>query len=221
MAAAKRNAVAGTLDCDPDARAHKSDVRPVATPRRRGGLGRFLLCAEATRADMHSLHSAVDQDLGLLDVGVEHAVGLRRAQLPLSAVVVPDVAAEHLALTAEIALSHEHYSKTVKNSRGQRPRPSASECSTMKQMGQESVGDVLPAAASGGGDAGGVPSSPGPTRAARASRLAISLLAERMMYQTTATASRPRITKLATMVTVPDMAHALTPVPDGILIRYA
>ncbi len=55
---------------------------------------------------MDPLEATVQQNLGPLHVGIEHAIGLRGTQLPLASVVIPDVAAEHLGLTAEITLGH-------------------------------------------------------------------------------------------------------------------
>src|SRR5579884_818586 len=69
-------------------------------------LGRLLSGPEAARTDVHPLQLSVHEDPSTLNVGIEDTVGLGGAKLPLTAVVVPDVAAEHLALAAEVTLSH-------------------------------------------------------------------------------------------------------------------
>jgi hypothetical protein len=53
---------------------------------------------------MYALHSAVEQNLRPLHVRIEDSVGLGGAKLPLSTVVISNVAAEHLRLAAEVTL---------------------------------------------------------------------------------------------------------------------
>jgi hypothetical protein len=56
---------------------------------------------------LHPLQGTVDYDLGLLHIGLEGAILLGGAQPPPDAVLISNVAAEHLLLAAELTLGHE------------------------------------------------------------------------------------------------------------------
>jgi hypothetical protein len=67
---------------------------------------------------VNPLQPAIDLDAGALHIGIENSVGLGSTKLPLSAVVIADIAAEHLALAAEVTLSHRVELQTVKKGSG-------------------------------------------------------------------------------------------------------
>src|SRR5438105_2470072 len=74
-------------------------------------LGRFVLTAQAARADTHAARHAVHVDGGVVQVGLEAPRGLGRTAFPLAAVVVADVAPERRPLAAHVTFSrHWHFS---------------------------------------------------------------------------------------------------------------
>lgn len=86
------------------------DPRKSHSRRLEQWLRALLTGPEAAGADMDSPHDPIHEDLRPLHIGIEDAICLGRPKLPLATVVIPDVAAEHLGLAAEITLSQRVFS---------------------------------------------------------------------------------------------------------------
>ena len=82
--------------------------------------------ADAARADVVALRLTVDRHRLDLDVGAEAAVGARRLALPATRVLVPDVAPEGRALTADFTgCSHSPRTLAEAGDMGQGPEDSS------------------------------------------------------------------------------------------------